>query len=110
MRTTRTLLVGLAASAMAFCGIGAAASASTKPHVSSRAAMAVVVGYENFTESQLMATIYGNLLTAAGFKVSYKNSGTRTVAVPALEAGSLGVLPEYAGSLAIYLDKTAHQQ
>jgi osmoprotectant transport system substrate-binding protein len=52
-----------------------------------------------------MQDIYGDLLENAGFKVSLlaQASSTRQEAIPALEAGSIDVLPDYAGSLLVYL-------
>jgi osmoprotectant transport system substrate-binding protein len=81
----------------------ASASATTK--TSSAASPTIVIGNEGFTESYIMQDIYGDLLTKAGYKVSLlaQASATRQTAIPALEQGKIDVLPDYAGSLLIYL-------
>lgn len=108
MRTTRTLLVGIATGATALVGFGTAASAATKAHSVQRASSStIVIGNEGFTESDIMQYIYGDLLQNIGYKVSYKSTGSRQDAIPALEAGKLDVVPDYAGSLLLYLNKTA---
>jgi osmoprotectant transport system substrate-binding protein len=68
----------------------------------------VVVGSNNFTESTLLADIYGEALKAKGIKVSYKpNIGTRETTYGLMKNGSLTVLPEYNGALLAYLDPKA---
>jgi osmoprotectant transport system substrate-binding protein len=82
----------------------AAASVGAKVHASSTLPT-IVIGNEGFTESYIMQDIYGDLLTNAGFKVSLlaQASATRQEALPAFEAGKIDVLPDYAGSLLVYL-------
>lgn len=68
----------------------------------------ITVGSADFTESQLLAYIYADALEQAGFKTEVKpNIGSREVTVPALQDGSLDVMPEYAGSLLAYLNPEA---
>jgi osmoprotectant transport system substrate-binding protein len=82
----------------------AAASVGAKVHAGATLPT-IVIGNEGFTESYIMQDIYGDLLTNAGFKVSLlaQASATRQEALPALEAGRIDVLPDYAGSLLAYL-------
>jgi osmoprotectant transport system substrate-binding protein len=69
---------------------------------------AVVVGSNNFAESNLIADVYGEALKAKGFKVTYRqNIGSRETTYGLLKNGSLTVLPEYSGALLAYLDPKA---
>jgi osmoprotectant transport system substrate-binding protein len=68
----------------------------------------VVVGSNNFSESTLLAYLYGETLKSKGVKVSYQlNIGTRETTYGLLKNGTVTVLPEFNGSLLSYLDKTA---
>jgi osmoprotectant transport system substrate-binding protein len=68
----------------------------------------LVVGSNNFSESTLLAYIYGETLKAKGVKVSYKlNIGTRETTYGLLKNGSVSVLPEFNGALLAYLDPKA---
>ncbi|MBT0767408.1 glycine/betaine ABC transporter substrate-binding protein [Kineosporia sp. J2-2] len=65
----------------------------------------IVVGSANFSENELLAEIYAGALEAKGVKVEKKlNIGSRETYVPALEDGSIDLLPEYSGNLLSYLD------
>jgi osmoprotectant transport system substrate-binding protein len=71
----------------------------------------VVVGSNNFSESILLADIYGEALKAKGIKVTYKpNIGSRETTYGLLKNGSVTVLPEYNGSLLAYLEPDAEQK
>lgn len=79
---------------------------------SAHAADPIVVGSADFPESQLLATLYAQALSAKGVKVTTKlNIGSREVYMPALLDGSIDLIPEYAGATLSYLDKnaTAHE-
>jgi osmoprotectant transport system substrate-binding protein len=105
MRILRTALAPLLALSLLGIAIGtAAASVNAKVHASA-ALPTIVIGNEGFTESFIMQDIYGDLLTNAGFKVQLlaQASATRQEALPALEAGKIDVLPDYAGSLLVDL-------
>ncbi|MFH8337698.1 ABC transporter substrate-binding protein [Streptomyces sp. AM6-12] len=68
----------------------------------------VVVGSNNFPESNLLADIYGEALKAKGVDVTYKpNIGSRETTYGLLKNGSVAVLPEYNGALLAYLDPKA---
>jgi osmoprotectant transport system substrate-binding protein len=72
------------------------------------AAGSVVVGSDNFSESVLLADIYGQALAAKGYTVSYKlNIGSREVTYGQLKGGAITLKPEYNGALLAYLDKLA---
>jgi osmoprotectant transport system substrate-binding protein len=74
----------------------------------SRGTGKVVVGAANFNESQILANIYAQVLTAAGFSASVKPVTNREVYEPALERGDITVFPEYAGTLTEFLNKKAN--
>lgn len=66
---------------------------------------AVIVGSADFSESQLLATIYSHALQNAGVEVEEKlNIGSREVYLEALRDGSISLLPEYNGYLLSELD------
>lgn len=68
----------------------------------------VVVGSANFTESETIANIYAEALRVNGFTVSTSfNVGSREAYLPALEDGSISVIPDYTGNLLQYLDSGA---
>lgn len=63
----------------------------------------VVVGSANFPENALLAEIYAGALNGAGVEASTRlNIGSREVYLPALEDGSIDILPEYTGVLRDY--------
>lgn len=68
----------------------------------------ITVGSADFPESQLLATIYAQALTAAGVDATTKlNIGSREVYMPALLDGSINLLPEYTGATLSYLNSDA---
>ncbi|MFJ9853320.1 ABC transporter substrate-binding protein [Streptomyces sp. NPDC101150] len=68
----------------------------------------LVIGTANFTENQILGYLYAGVLNAAGVKATVKpNLGSREIVVPALRSGDIDLLPEYQGSLLLYLDKKA---
>lgn len=57
---------------------------------------AIAVGGGNFTESTVLANIYANVLTAAGFDASVREVGSRDLYLEALIAGTeIQAFPEY---------------
>jgi osmoprotectant transport system substrate-binding protein len=68
----------------------------------------VTVGSADFSESTILAYVYGDALAAKGVKVSYKvNIGERAAYVAALKDGSINYFPEYSGSILDFLVPTA---
>lgn len=68
----------------------------------------LTVGSADFPESALLAEIYAGALEAKGIKVAKKlNIGSREVYIPALQDGSIDLIPEYTGVLAQYFNKEA---
>lgn len=111
MKTPKiALTAGLAAAllSLAACGDsgGDAFSSgdSSKPADSS----AITVGSADFPESALLAEIYAGALQAKGVKVEKKlNIGAREAYIPALQDGSIDLIPEYTGVLTQYFNKDA---
>jgi osmoprotectant transport system substrate-binding protein len=65
----------------------------------------IIVGSADFTESQLIGSIYSQALQAAGVSTKEQfNIGSREVYIQALKDGSIDLVPEYSGALLSYLD------
>jgi osmoprotectant transport system substrate-binding protein len=64
----------------------------------------VVVGGQNFTESQVMASIYQLLLEDAGYSVDTKLVTTRDVYLPELSDGKVDIVPDYLAGLTDFLN------
>ena len=102
-RSLRGAVLGMvAALALSACG-GGSDDTSGNPlnQPSGGAGQAnLVVGSANFPESQLLAEIYAQALTAKGLKVSKKlNIGSREVYYDQVKSGAISVMPEYNGAL-----------
>ncbi|MGI5339290.1 ABC transporter substrate-binding protein [Streptomyces sp. CA-181903] len=65
----------------------------------------LVIGSASLTESKVLAEIYAGLLKDAGYSPSVKTVDTRELYEPALEKGQIDVVPEYAATLAEFLNK-----
>ncbi|SOC47442.1 osmoprotectant transport system substrate-binding protein [Blastococcus aggregatus] len=65
---------------------------------------AIVVGGGNFTESTVLATIYADVLTAAGFDASVQEVGNRELYLQALKSGQIQVFPEYLSTVTEFLE------
>ena len=64
------------------------------------AAETIVVGSADFAESTTIAEIYAGALNAAGIPAETKTGiGSRQVYLPALQDGSIDVIPDYTGNL-----------
>jgi osmoprotectant transport system substrate-binding protein len=60
---------------------------------------AITIGSFNFSESELLAQLYGQALESRGFTVHFEpGRGPRELLLPALEQGLVELLPEYAGT------------
>jgi osmoprotectant transport system substrate-binding protein len=64
----------------------------------------VVVGAANFSENQTIAEIYKLALTAAGYSVVIQTFSGRELYEPKVEQGSVTVMPEYAATVAEFLN------
>jgi osmoprotectant transport system substrate-binding protein len=104
-------LAGLAL-ALTACGGGGDPLSSGSGQSSGGAAASdtVVVGSANFVESQILAEIYAQALAAKGVTVEKRlNIGSREAYIPALQDGSIDLIPEYSGVLLQYFDKAADE-
>ncbi|MEU4239104.1 glycine betaine ABC transporter substrate-binding protein [Actinoplanes sp. NPDC026619] len=63
----------------------------------------ITVGAANFSESATLGEIYALALTGAGYTVKVQQIGNRELYEPALEKGEIAVVPEYAATLATFL-------
>lgn len=65
---------------------------------------AVTVGAFNFAESELLATVYADALRHCGYTTTVRQLGSREVVYPALKAGQIDVVPEYAATLTDFIN------
>ncbi|MCS0605504.1 ABC transporter substrate-binding protein [Streptomyces sp. LP11] len=68
----------------------------------------LTVGSAGFTESDLLAQLYAQLLDQAGYKTSILTVANRELYEPALESGQIDVVPEYAATFADWLNAKTH--
>ena len=68
----------------------------------------ITVGAGNFSESQTIAELYRIALEAAGYQVKVQTIGNRELYGPALEKGQIQVVPEYAATMAEFLNTKAN--
>ncbi|MFJ9799328.1 ABC transporter substrate-binding protein [Streptomyces sp. NPDC101145] len=68
----------------------------------------LVVGSAGFTESQVLAELYAGVLTDAGYRTSIRTVENRELYEPSLEKGEIDVVPEYAATLAEFLNAKAN--
>ncbi|MBW5483354.1 ABC transporter substrate-binding protein [Streptomyces bambusae] len=64
----------------------------------------LVVGSAGFTESNVLAELYAQLLRSEGYATSVTTVNNRELYEPALEKGEIDVVPEYAATLAEFLN------
>lgn len=97
----RTLLpfVALFAIVAGACGgAGTPGAPAEKP--------AIKIASFNFSESIILAEMYGQLLEANGYSVEYKHRlGTREIVFPALEKGDINFVPEYLATALAFATK-----
>ncbi len=94
------LAVGLMA-ALSACG----SSDPTAAPEASDGGEKIVVGSFAFPESEILGEIYAQALEAKDIEVDTKfNIGPRQQTIPALQDGSINLIPEYNGNLLAYYD------
>lgn len=100
-RVAATATVLALITALTACG----SSDPTAPASSEPAGSKIVVGSFAFPESEILGEIYAQALTAKGVEVETKfNIGPRQQTIPALQDGSINLIPEYNGNLLAYYD------
>jgi osmoprotectant transport system substrate-binding protein len=88
---------------------GSGGSSSAPASSASGDSKSLTIGSANFPENVTLAYIYGGALEDKGYTVTYKvNIGARDAYLAALKNGEINLVPEYAGSLLSYLDKSAN--
>ena len=64
----------------------------------------LVIGSAGFTGSQVLAELYAGTLSKAGYDTTVKKVKNRELYAPELEKGRIDVVPEYAATLAEFLN------
>ena len=101
-RITR-LLVAIVTGAFLLAACGGGGSSSSGGNKGT-----ITVAGFNFSESSILANIYGKALAKKGWTVKYKlNLGAREVVEPALEKGDIDLYPGYAATETVFLKGTA---
>lgn len=68
----------------------------------------ITIGSQGFAESDILAQLYGQVLADNGYSVDYELSiGSRETFIPALQDGSIDLIPDYAGNLLYGADPEA---
>jgi osmoprotectant transport system substrate-binding protein len=109
-KTVLTSVSALALAGLAACGSSGGGSPLDQPTNAGAtgASGTIVVGSANFPESELLMDIYAKALEAKGVTVQTKpNIGSRETYIPALQDGSIDLVPEYTGVLDQYFNKAA---
>ncbi|MFH7340120.1 ABC transporter substrate-binding protein [Streptomyces hygroscopicus] len=68
----------------------------------------LIIGSAGFTESDLLARMYAQLLNRAGYRTSVLTVSNRELYEPALESGQIDVVPEFAATFADWLNAKTH--
>lgn len=106
MHIRRTLGVGLAVlalGALSACSNGSSNNNGDTGNNGGGDKGNVVISGQNFGEMQIMAAMYGDLLSNAGYTVTTKLVDTRDVYIPQLTSGRVTIAPDYLGALTDYL-------
>lgn len=95
-----------AALALAGCASGDPLSSGSGNDSSSSTGDTIVVGSQAYYSNEIIAEIYSQALENAGYTVDRKfQIGQRDAYLPALEDGSVDLIPEYTGNLLQFYDK-----
>ncbi|MFJ9411743.1 ABC transporter substrate-binding protein [Streptomyces sp. NPDC101393] len=110
-RAARTALVAGTVIALA-AGLAACSGESLEDKGGSKgkggAKGEIVIGSAGFTESKLLAEIYSKILDDAGYETRVQTLSNRELYEPALEKGQIDIVPEYASTLAEFLNAKAN--
>ena len=108
-RTLTPLVTALGLSlVLTACGGGGDAfspGASSSPGGGGAAKETITVGGATFTESLIMMEMYKALLEDGGYTVELQPVENRELYAPGLQSGSIDAVPEYAATLAEFLNK-----
>jgi osmoprotectant transport system substrate-binding protein len=113
-RARSTVVVTLVAAALVTAACGGGKSKSTKSGSATTLAGAggqkqsLTIGAFNFSESAILANIYGGALRDSGYNVTVRpNLGNREVVEPAIERGEIDMYPGYAATELEFVNKGA---
>ena len=96
------LVLGVSAATLAACG----SSDPTAADTTSAGGDKIVIGSFAFPESEILGEIYAQGLEAKDVDVDRKfNIGPRQQTIPALQDGSINLIPEYNGNLLAYYNE-----
>lgn len=85
-----------------------AAPATSAPRPSAPEGPGIVIGAQDFGESAILAEIYGQALSAAGYPVEQQAlGGYRDLVYTAFDSGDINFTPEYAASALEFLNENA---
>lgn len=103
MRLKRTYILG---ATMVALGLITTACGSTGGPSSSSPKGTITIASFNFSESIILAHIYGDALKNKGYTVNYKDKlGNREIVEPALESGQIDLYAGYAATDLNFVDK-----
>ena len=104
MRLNRIL--GLGASMVALALVTTSCGSTGGPSSSATPKGTVTIASFNFSESIILAHIYGGALKNKGYTVTYRDKlGNREIVEPALENGQIDLYPGYAATDLNFVDK-----
>lgn len=103
-RAAFSLLLVAALFGLASCGDDDSSGSSSGSGSGADDATSVTIGHQAFGESEILAHIYGQVLEANGFEVTYQSFKDRSAIYTAIENGDVTMLPEYAASGLEYLN------
>ncbi|MFJ6568620.1 ABC transporter substrate-binding protein [Streptomyces sp. NPDC091292] len=96
--------VGALTAALAACGGDSLESDGGTGGADSGKKGSLVVGAAGFTEAKVLAELYKQVLSDAGYSTSVKTVENREIYEPQLQKGAIDVVPEYAATLAEFLN------
>ena len=103
MRLKRTYILG---ATMVALGLITTACGSTGGPSSSSPKGTITIASFNFSESIILAHIYGNALKNKGYTINYRDKlGNREIVEPALESGQIDLYAGYAATDLNFVDK-----
>ncbi len=83
---------------------------SATPAAAGAASTGLMIGSAGSTESAILAELYAKAMSNAGFHTPVKTLADRELYEPALEKGQIDVVPEYAATLAEFLNTKVNGQ
>ncbi len=109
MRWKRNLAIVAAVAALATsaaCGGGSSleGSGSSTSASGSTDKGSLTISGQDFTEMQIMAAMYGQVLEADGYSVTTKLVSTRDIYIKQMTSGNVDVVPEYLSGIADFLN------